>query len=615
MSISNWRQHYEKRVVDARTALSHIKPGHRIVIGSACGAPQALIRELAVWPPTLTDIEIVHLLTFGDAPYVDPKFDGIFRHNAFFIGDNVRTAVSAGRADYTPIMLSEIPNLFKTKRLSIDAALITVTPPDEFGYCSLGISVDLTRSAADNARLVIAQVNPYMPRVLGNSFIHVEEIDFFVEHAEPIVEYMYEPQGEVADKIGYHVSKLVEDGATIQIGIGAIPNSVCRYLTRKKHLGVHSEVISDGLIDLIREGVVDCSQKSIHPNKVVATFAMGSTSMYQFLNNNPIFEFHPTEYANSPLTIARNHKMTAINSALTVDLTGQINSDSLGYRFYSGIGGQADFTRGAALAPEGRPIIALPSITPRGRFSRIVPCLAEGAGVVNTRGDVHYVVTEWGIAYLHGKTIRERVLSLISIAHPQFRESLLASAKKNNYLFQDQMLPERAYPVELETTFPLKNGENVFIRPVIASDEDQLREMFYDLSSESRLFRFFSPLRDLPHRKAQPMVNVDYENQMALVALQGWPKEEAIVSVGAYFVDHETNSANVAFMTRDDYQNQGLGTFMLHYLMKLAIARGIRKISAEVLQENKPMLHVFRKAAPDMRVASEGNFLKIRFDI
>jgi acyl-CoA hydrolase/GNAT superfamily N-acetyltransferase len=613
--FSTWRQHYQKRVVDARTAIDNIKPGHRIVIGSACGAPQALIRELAVWPPTLSDIEIVHLLTFGDAPYVDPKFDGIFRHNAFFIGDNVRAAVSAGRADYTPIMLSEIPNLFKTKRLSLDAALITVTPPDEFGYCSLGISVDLTKSAAENARLVIAQVNPHMPRVLGNSFIHVEEIDFFVEHAEPIVEYTYEPQGEVADKIGYHVSKLVEDGATIQIGIGGIPNSLCRYLTRKKHLGVHSEVISDGLIDLIREGVVDCSRKSILPNKVVATFAMGSTSMYRFLNNNPIFEFHPTEYANSPLTIARNHKMTAINSALTVDLTGQVNSDSLGYRFYSGIGGQADFMRGAALAPEGRPIIALPSVTPGGRYTRIVPSLAEGAGVVITRGDVHYVVTEWGIAYLHGKTIRERVLALISIAHPHFREGLLAAAKKNNYLFQDQMLPERPYPIELETTFQLKNGESVFIRPVIASDEDQLREMFYDLSSESRLFRFFSPLRDLPHRKAQPMVNVDYENQMALVALQGWPREEAIVSVGAYFVDKETNSATVAFMTRDDYQNRGLGTFMLQYLIKLALAGGIRKITAEVLPENLPMLHVFRKTAGDMRVTSEGNILRITFDI
>jgi acyl-CoA hydrolase/GNAT superfamily N-acetyltransferase len=615
VSISNWRQHYEKRVVDARSAISNIKPGHRIVIGSACGAPQALIRELAVWPPTLSDIEIVHLLTFGDAPYVDPKFDGIFRHNAFFIGDNVRDAVSAGRADYTPIMLSEIPNLFKTKRLSLDTALITVTPPDEFGYCSLGISVDLTKSAAENANLVIAQVNPHMPRVLGNSFIHVEEIDFFVEHAEPIVEYTYEPQGEVADKIGYHVSKLVEDGATIQIGIGGIPNSLCRYLTRKKHLGVHSEVISDGLIDLIREGVVDCSRKSIHPNKVVATFAMGGTSMYRFLNNNPIFEFHPTEYANSPLTIARNHKMTAINSALTVDLTGQVNSDSLGYRFYSGIGGQADFMRGAALAPEGRPIIALPSVTPGGRYTRIVPHLAEGAGVVITRGDVHYVVTEWGIAYLHGKTIRERTLALISIAHPNFREALLAAAKKNNYLFQDQMLPERAYPIELETTFQLKNGESVFIRPVIASDEDQLREMFYDLSSESRLFRFFSPLRDLPHRKAQPMVNVDYENQMALVALQGWPREEAIVSVAAYFVDKETNSASVAFMTRDDYQNQGLGTFMLQSLIKLAIAGGIRKITAEVLPGNLPMLHVFRKTAANMRVTSEGNILRITFDI
>jgi acyl-CoA hydrolase/GNAT superfamily N-acetyltransferase len=615
VSISNWRQHYEKRVVDARTAISNIKPGHRIVIGSACGAPQALIRELAVWPPTLSDIEIVHLLTFGDAPYVDPKFDGIFRHNAFFIGDNVRAAVSAGRADYTPIMLSEIPNLFKTKRLSLDAALITVTPPDEFGYCSLGISVDLTKSAAENANLVIAQVNPHMPRVLGNSFIHVEEIDFFVEHAEPIVEYTYEPQGEVADKIGYHVSKLVEDGATIQIGIGGIPNSLCRYLTRKKHLGVHSEVISDGLIDLIREGVVDCTRKSIHPNKVVATFAMGGTSMYGFLNNNPIFEFHPTEYANSPLTIAKNHKMTAINSALTVDLTGQVNSDSLGYRFYSGIGGQADFMRGAALAPEGRPIIALPSVTPGGRYTRIVPHLAEGAGVVITRGDVHYVVTEWGIAYLHGKTIRERTLALISIAHPNFREALLAAAKKNNYLFQDQMLPERAYPVELETTFQLKNGESVFIRPVIASDEDQLREMFYDLSSESRLFRFFSPLRDLPHRKAQPMVNVDYENEMALVALQGWPREEAIVSVAAYFVDKETNSASVAFMTRDDYQNQGLGTFMLQSLIKLAIAGGITKITAEVLPGNLPMLHVFRKTAANMRVTSEGNILRITFDI
>jgi acyl-CoA hydrolase/GNAT superfamily N-acetyltransferase len=614
MPKPNWRERYGKKIVEPERAFRVIKPGFRIAIGSACGAPQALISQLVNNARRISDVEIVHLITFGDAPYAKPEYNGIFRHNAFFIGANVRQAVHEGRADYTPIMLSDIPALFKQKRLPLDLALIQVSPPDDHGYCSLGVSVDLTKAAAENADIVIAQVNDQMPRVLGDSFIHADQIDYIVAHSEPVLNYEYEEPTETADKIGYHISKLIENGSTIQTGIGTIPNSMFRYIGDKKDLGVHSEVFTDGIIDLIEQGVVTCREKTIHKNKIVASFAMGSKRLYDYIDNNPFFEFHPTDYVNNLMIIAQNNKMTSINAALTVDLTGQVNSDSLGYRFYSGIGGQADFTRGAAMCPEGKAIITLPSTTRDGNTSRIVLNLDPGAGVTITRGDVHYIVTEWGIAYLHGKTIRERVLAMIQIAHPKFRAELMNEAKKHHYLFEDQMLQLRPYPIEFETSFEAKNGEKIFVRPVLPVDENQMREMFYDTSDQSRQFRYFAPVRSLPHQKAQPMVNIDYDEHMEIVGLVGGPSKGTIIATAGYFLDRATNSAEVAFTTRDDYHNQGVGSFMLKFMMRIARTKGIHKFSAQVLPQNHAMIHVFHKVAEKVESHLEEGVYSLTFE-
>ena len=408
--VSDWRARYESSRMSPEEAAHHIKRGDRIFIGTGCGEPQALVQAMMESKSGIEDAELYHFLSLGTTTYAEPRFSSVFRHNSFFLGPGDREAVWEGRADYIPIMFSDIPKLFRQGRLPLDVALIQVSPPDEHGFCTYGIAVDIVKSAAETAGLVIAQVNPRMPRALGDSFIHITDIDLIVEHDEPILEYTYPEANEVQLKVARNVAKLVQNGDTLEVGIGTIPNAVLAQLKDRLDLGIHTEVFSDGMIDLIEAGAVTCNKKTIHPGKIIASFCMGTRRLYDYIDNNPFFEFHPIEYCNTPLVIAQNERLAAINVALEVDLTGQVNADSLGYQFYSGIGGQADFIRAATMAKLGKPIIALPSTTSDGKKSRIVPRLSEGAGVVTTRGDVHYVVTEYGIAYLHGKNIRERAM-------------------------------------------------------------------------------------------------------------------------------------------------------------------------------------------------------------
>ncbi|MDH4123804.1 MAG: 4-hydroxybutyrate coenzyme A transferase, partial [Thermoplasmata archaeon] len=428
-SAKDWKIKHKDKLATAEKAVSVIKPGDKIFIGSGAAEPQVLVKALVDRSHSLADTKIFHIMTLGVAPYTEPKFTDQFRHNAFFIGANTRDAVAEGRADFTPIFLSEIPALFRTGRIPIDVALIQVTEPDAHGYCSYGVSVDIVKSAAESADFVIAEVNRSAPRTMGDSFIHVNEIDLMVPSDELLLYYSAEEPSDIAVKIGRNISKLIEDGSTLQMGIGGVPDAVLKYLTDRKDLGIHTEMFSDGIIDLVRRGVITNRKKTLHRGKIIASFCMGSQELYDFVDNNPLIEFHPTEYTNDPFIIAQNEKMVAINAAIEVDLTGQVCSDSLGPLFYSGIGGQVDFIRGAARSKGGRPIIALPSTAKDGQISRIVSTLKPGAGVVTSRGDVHYVVTEWGTAYLHGKSIRERALALISIAHPKFRADLLKAAK------------------------------------------------------------------------------------------------------------------------------------------------------------------------------------------
>ena len=406
----------------------------RVYIQPGCAEPEALVEALMRRAPELQDVEIVHMMTMGAAPYVTPEMAGHFRHNAMFIGGNVRDAVNDGRADYTPINLSEIEQLFESGAMPIDVALIEVSPPDSHGYCSFGVGVDTTLTAAKCARYVVAQVNDHMPRTYGDSFIHVSDIDAVVESSRPLCELKKPEITDMHVAIARKIAGLIPDGAVLQTGIGGIPDAVLPFLMDRKDLGVHSELASEGVIPLIEAGVITGARKNFKPRKIIVGFALGTKNLFEFVDNNPIFEFHPTAYTNDPALIARNDNMVAINSALQVDLTGQVCSDSIGNQFYSGIGGQVDFLRGASRSKGGKPIIAMSSTAKEGAISRIAPMLSPGAGVVTSRGLVHYVVTEHGVAYLHGKSIRERAKALIEIAHPRFRDDLYEYCEQTKWL-------------------------------------------------------------------------------------------------------------------------------------------------------------------------------------
>jgi len=415
-----------------------VQSGMRVYIQPGCAEPETLVEALIRRAPAVRDVEIVHMMTMGTAPYVAPEMEGHFRHNAVFIGPNVRDAINQGRADYTPIYLSEIEDLFESGAMPIDVALIEVSPPDSHGFCSFGVGVDTTLTAAKCARYVIAQVNDQMPRTYGDSFIHVHKLDAVVESSRPLCALKRPEISDMHVAIARNVAGLIEDGSVLQTGIGGIPDAVLPFLMDRKDLGVHSELVSDGVIPLIDAGVITGARKNFKPRKIILGFALGTKKLFDFVDDNPIFEFHPTSYTNDPALIARNDNMVAINSALQIDLTGQVCSDSIGTYFYSGIGGQVDFLRGASRAKGGKPIIALSSTAKNGTISRIVPMLSPGAGVVTSRGLIRYVVTEYGVAYLHGKSIRERAQALIEISHPKFRDELYSYCEKTKWLQRPQ---------------------------------------------------------------------------------------------------------------------------------------------------------------------------------
>lgn len=420
----SWKEIYKSKLCTAEEAIMAVQSGQRVVIGHACGEPQPLVDALVDQAERLENVEIVHMVAMGEAKYCQPGMEKHFRHNSLFVGNTTRRAVYEGAADYTPCFFSEIPRLFINGYLPVDVALIQVTKPDEHGYCSFGISVDYTRPAARVAKVVIAQVNDQMPRTLGDSFIHVSDIDYIVEKSLPLLELPRPKISEIEEKIGYHVAQLVEDGSTLQLGIGAIPDAALLFLKDKKDLGIHTEMFSDGVVELVEAGVINNKAKTYHPGKIVANFLMGTKKLYDFVNDNPIIELYSVDYTNDPFIISRNPKMVCINSALQIDLTGQVCADSIGYRQYSGVGGQVDFVRGASRSLGGKSIIAMPSTAMGGKRSRIVAHLDEGAAVTTSRNDIHYVVTEYGSVELRGKSLRQRAEALIGIAHPDYRDAL-----------------------------------------------------------------------------------------------------------------------------------------------------------------------------------------------
>jgi GNAT superfamily N-acetyltransferase len=464
---------------------------------------------------------------------------------------------------------------------------------------------------------VVAEVNPNMPRTLGDSFLHVSEISAFVENDVPLLEFVQKSPDNIAKAIGQLIADLIENESTLQTGVGRIPNSVFPYLMNKKDLGIHTETFTDGLIDLIEAGIVNCKKKSLHQGKIVSSFCMGTKKLYDYVHNNPLFEFRPCKYVNDPYVIAQNDKMVSINSALTVDLTGQVCSDSLGFEFYSGIGGQVDFVRGSAMSRRGKSIMVLPSTTDDGKISRIVPYLSPGSGVVVTRGDIHYVVTEYGVAYVHGKSIRDRAMMLINIAHPDFRAELLEAAKKQGYIYQNQTLPLEHYPKEYETYWTDKKGTSIFFRPVKATDERAIQDLIYDLPEQDVFTRFFHSLKSFPHNVAMPLAAIDYNDKMAIAAVIGKEEPEGrekIVAIGRYIRDPHSNFAEVAFTTHQDWQDRGMGTFLLRYLIRIALEKNIRGFTADVLSRNKPMMQVFSKTGYPLKTHLESGVYELEID-
>lgn len=602
-----------------RFIFDKIRPGDRIFIGTGCGEPQYLVQALLDHvkdhPKALLDAELMNIVTLGVAPYVDEKFKYNFRLNSFFIGDSTRRAVNRARADYTPVFLSCLPRLIHSGGIPLDAALIQTSQPDEQGRLNLGISVDIVRAAVENASIVVAQANSFMPRIDGDGWIEIDDVDFIIQKDEPLLEHIEAVPGEVARQIGKYVARIVEDGSTIQVGYGSIPNAIVSSLDCKKHLGVHTELLSDGLAELMMKGVVDNAQKSIDQGKTIATFCMGSCKTYESLNDNPGVEFRTIDYTNNPLVIASNKGMIAINSALEVDLTGQATAESLGHSFYSGIGGQADFMRGAVLAPGGKTILALPSTAEEGSVSRIVPFLREGAGTTLTRGDIHYMVTEYGIAYLHGKSIRERAMDLIAIAHPNFRPWLIEEAKRLFLVYPDQaFVPGRKgeYPEDLEAWKETRSGRRIFLRPVRLSDEALLREFFYSLSDESMYQRFLSVRKDIPHEALQDFVAVDYTEKMVILAMFEKDGKMLISGLGQYGLNRDMHTADVALVVRDDFQNQGVAAELLSYLTYLAKRQGLLGFTAEVLVGNGPVFRLFDKKGFSVTKKNESGVIEMR---
>jgi acyl-CoA hydrolase len=585
--------------MSATEALMQLRSGQRVLVGSGAAAPQELIEALARRARGLSDVEVLHLMTLAKAPYAAPSFAGHVRHNALFIGSNTREAVGAGLADYTPCFLHEVPGMFRSGHLALDMALVQVAPP-RAGFCSLGVSVDVVKAAVESAAYVVALVNPNMPWTEGASTVSVSDIDAFVGGGGPIFELPARESTAEALWIGRYVRELVEDGSTIQVGIGAVPDAVLAALAGKKDLGVHSEMISDGVLDLVAAGAVTGREKSLHPGRVVTSFCMGSRRLYDAVADNPKFLFYPSDYVNDPAVIARNERLVSINSALLVDLTGQVAADSIGGRLYSGVGGQVDFVRGAAASHGGKSIIVLPSTAKKGTISRISCALAPGTGVVTSRADIDYVVTEYGIASLKAKTIRQRAVALIQIAHPSFRAALAAEAEKAGLLDAGHVLPRDGgrYPIEFQSR-RLVGKVDLLLRPLGPADERALKDLFYAQSEETTALRFGMPLSRLSEAQFQELVAIDFRTSMALGAFLCEGRRRRLIGVARYHAFAGESEAELSVAVRDEYQRKGVGGALVRVLAEVGVARGIESFRCE--ERGEGILRLLRGSFSEVR--------------
>ena len=600
-----WRQRWADKITTANAAMQQVRAGEHVFVGTACATPRALVAALERLDLRPADVELVHFLTDHAVPHdAAGNATTAYRHRSFFVGRDIQAAVRQGQAEYVPLSIARLPGLIGIGRVKVDVALVQVSPPDAFGYVSLGVSVDVLPAAVAKARLVVAEVNPHMPRSHGDSTLHVDDIHWLVPVETPVIEYQHPTVAEATlQQIARYVGSIIDDGSTLQIGLGRITNEALKHLADRRDLGIHSDVITDAIIPLIERGILTGRRKTAHAGKIVTSFAMGTRRLYDLIDGNPLFVFQPIDAVCDPFTLATQHKMVSVTQAFSVDLTGQVCADQFGGSFYGGLAAQGEFLRGASRSPGGKPIICLASTSDDEGESRIRAQLMPEEGVTVARTDVHYVITEWGIAYLFGKSLRERALALIDIAHPKFRAELFERARALGYVGGEHALRNlHAYAVEDEQWVDVKDSRRVLVRPSTSSDGPGIRELFHQLTDRDRYTRFFRKVRGLSDRDVQRLCNVNFETEVAFVAAFGERENPQIVAQACYFVDPGTNLAETAFMVHPQWQGSGLGTALQRQMAAHARKRGVRGFVAEILADNEKMIRLARAGA-----AADGN--------
>ncbi len=611
----NWADKYVENKKTAAQAIALIKPAQRVFIGSSCGEPQHLVRELSEASNYFRDIEINRLMTMETTPLTliaDKTRDQSLNIRSFYLGSAKPQAIARNKRFITPINLSAVPRLFKSRLLPIHVALIQVSPPDDFGWMSLGVSVDITLAAALSADLVIAQVNAHMPRVLGRSFLHVNEVDVFVEYDEPLLTIGEAPELKAANDIGRLIARLIEDGSTLEIGLGSTHQATLLALADKNDLGIHTQYITRDIMHLFSRGVITNRKKGLNDGKLVAAGAIGNEELYEFLNDNPAIEFYPSDYVNDPAIIARHNKMVSMNVAMSIDLTGQVAADALPYNHFSGVTGMLDFLRGAVQSPGGKSIMMLPATAIKGTKSRIVPQLDDEAVVV-PRGDVQHVVTEYGVVNLFGKSLQERAMAMISIAHPAFRDELFHAAKKMGLLSSERTLNESihgVYPIHLEETVDIGN-QVVTIRPAKPVDERRIQEHFYSLDKDDVVSRFFHEKSSFVHDDVKGVSLIDYIKDLTIVAVVGEVGFGQVVGIGECLLDPASNEAEVAFSISKPFQKKGLGKLLLNKLAFAARENGISGLMAYTSAQNRGMIKLFKSLPYKVDSFFDGEMLKL----
>jgi acyl-CoA hydrolase/GNAT superfamily N-acetyltransferase len=615
-----WADNYIEKRCTPEEAIRHIKSGQRVFIGSACGQPQHLIKTLSARTNLFTGLEIVRMMSTEITPLsdiADKTQDLSLNIRQIYLGATGSEAFQKYKRFITPMNMSEVPSLFKSKKLPIDVALIQVSPPDDFGWMSMGVSVDVTIAAAQAARRVIAQVNPRMPRIMGQSFIHVNSVDVIVEHEEDLLEAKTAPPSEVAIGIGNHIARLIEDGSTLQVGLDAASQATVHALSDKNDLGFHSQYLTDDIMHLYAVGVITNRRKGFNDGKLVASAAIGSRNLYEFLHDNPGVDFYPSDYVNDPFIIARHNRMVSMNVAKAVDLGGQVAAEAVASTLFAGVSGIPDFVRGAKRSPGGKSIIMLPAMSSDGKSSNIVPMM-HGQSVVVPRGDVQYVATEYGVVNLFGKSLQERAMAMISIAHPDVRDELFDAAKDAGLIGADRSLGEArkaVYPVRLEETITV-NDEPMTIRPAKPVDERRIQEHYYALDKKDIFSRFFHEKSSFGHSDLEGKSQIDYIKDMTLVGVVGEVGFGRVVAVGEYLLLFDSNMAEVAFSVSKDFQGQGLGRIFLRKLAESARENGISGLVAYTSPRNKAMIALFKTLPYKVKTSFDGEALSLscKFD-